>query len=450
MKEQSASNHLFTNKDLRLLLIPLQIEQVLNSFMGTMDTIMVSNVGSAAISAVSLVDSINVLIIQVFSALATGGTIVCAQYIGKQRKEKANQSAGQLMLVVLGISVFVMLVCLIGNEVLLRLIFGKVENNVMESAKIYFFYTALSFPFIALFNAGGAVYRAQGNSKLPMKISVISNFINIFGNAFFIWGLKIGVAGVAIATLVSRMFCAIVILKKLYEPGQMITVREYKKIRPEFALIGMILTIGIPSGIENGMFQFGKLAIQSTVSTMGTTAMAAQAMTNILENLNGVGCQGIGIGLMTIVGQCMGAGRKDEAGYYIRKFCALAEIVMIANCLLVFALTKPITFLGGMEAESAALCFQMVTAITICKPLFWIFSFVPAYGMRAAGDVKFSMIVSTCTMWLCRVSLCVFLVKQFHMGPMAVWIGMFADWGIRSVIFGLRLKSGKWAQHSVV
>lgn len=246
MKEQSASNHLFTNKDLRLLLIPLLIEQVLNSFMGTMDTIMVSNVGAAAISAVSLVDSINVLIIQVFSALATGGTIVCAQYIGKQRKEKANQSAGQLMLVVLGISVFVMLVCLIGNEVLLRLIFGKVENNVMESAKIYFFYTALSFPFIALFNAGGAVYRAQGNSKLPMKISVISNFINIFGNAFFIWGLKIGVAGVAIATLVSRMFCAIVILKKLYEPGQMITVREYKKIRPEFALIGMILTIGIP------------------------------------------------------------------------------------------------------------------------------------------------------------------------------------------------------------
>ena len=215
-------------------------------------------------------------------------------------------------------------------------------------------------------------------------------------------------------------------------------------------MISKILAISIPSGIENGMFQFGKLMIQSTVSTLGTAAIAAQGMTNILESVNGVVGIGIGIGLMTVVGQCMGAGRKEEAKYYIVKLTGYAEVGIILSCLFAFAITKPVTLLGNMEPESANLCFYMMIWITLVKPLAWVLSFVPAYGMRAAGDVKFSMIVSMCTMWLCRVSLCIYLCKVWGFGPIAVWIGMFADWTLRGIIFTARFISGKWAEKTVI
>ena len=437
---------------IRNLLIPVVLEQLLNSIMGTADTMMVSNVGSAAISAVSLVDSINVLVIQAFSALAAGGAIVCAQYIGQRNKEKANESARQVLFIITAISVAVSLFCLVFQKPLLRLIFGSVEEKVMRASEIYFFYTALSFPFIAAYDSAASIFRAQDNTRGPMTISMISNVMNIAGNAIMIWAFHMGVAGAALSTLISRIFCAVVVLIQLRKEreGQEIVVRDYFKIRPNWSMIKRILGIGIPSGVENSMFQLGKLAIQSTVSTLGTAAIAAQAMTNILENLNGIAAIGVGVGLMTIVGQCLGAGRKDEAVYYIKKLCVIAEIVVLTSCLIVFALTKPVTILGGMEKESADMCFHMVMWITIMKPLVWTMAFVPGYGLRAAGDVKFSMITSCCTMWACRFCLCVFLIRVMGFGPMGVWIGMFADWTVRSIIFTWRFHSRKWLQLKVI
>ena len=444
--------HMFTNRMIRNLLIPVVLEQLLNSIMGTADTMMVSNVGSAAISAVSLVDSINVLVIQAFSALAAGGAIVCAQYIGQRNKEKANESARQVLFIITAISVAVSLICLVFQKPLLRLIFGSVEAEVMRASDIYFFYTALSFPFIAAYDSAASIFRAQDNTRGPMTISMISNVMNIAGNAIMIWVFHMGVAGAALSTLISRIFCAVVVLIQLRKEreGQEIVVRDYFKIRPNWSMIKRILGIGIPSGVENSMFQLGKLAIQSTVSTLGTAAIAAQAMTNILENLNGIAAIGVGVGLMTIVGQCLGAGRKDEAVYYIKKLCVIAEIVVLTSCLIVFALTKPVTILGGMEKESADMCFHMVMWITIMKPLVWTMAFVPGYGLRAAGDVKFSMITSCCTMWACRFCLCVFLIRVMGFGPMGVWIGMFADWTLRGIIFTWRFHSRKWLQHKVI
>ena len=442
--------HMFTNRMIRNLLIPVVLEQLLNSIMGTADTMMVSNVGSAAISAVSLVDSINVLVIQAFSALAAGGAIVCAQYIGQRNKEKANESARQVLFIITAISVAVSLICLVFQKPLLRLIFGSVEAEVMRASETYFFYTALSFPFIAAYDSAASIFRAQDNTRGPMLISMISNVMNIAGNAVMIWGFHMGVAGAALSTLISRIFCAVVVLIQLRKDRQVIVVRDYIRIRPNWSMIKRILGIGIPSGVENSMFQLGKLAIQSTVSTLGTAAIAAQAMTNILENLNGIAAIGVGVGLMTIVGQCLGAGRQDEAVYYITKLCVIAEVIIIISCLGVFALTKPITILGGMEKESADMCFHMVMWITIVKPLVWIMAFIPGYGLRAAGDVKFSMITSCCTMWACRFCLCVFLIRRLGFGPMGVWIGMFADWTVRSIIFTWRFHSRKWLQHKVI
>lgn len=444
------NNLLFSNKALIALLIPIVIEQLLNSFMGMIDTMMVSNVGSEALSGVSLVDSVNNLIVQLFSAMATGAAIICSHYIGMKDEKGANKAARQVVLSVTVIALVITVLGLAFKRPLLGAIFGKVDDGVMNNALKYFLFTALSYPFLALFSAGSAIFRSCGNSKYPMTVSVISNVINIIGNYILIFVFDMGVSGAAISTLVSRIICMVAVFIALAKPKQEIVVNNYVSIRPEWGLIKSILAIGIPSGIENSMFQFGKLAIQSTVSTMGTAAIAAQAMTNILENVNGIFGIGVGMCLMTVVGQCMGAGRKDEAKYYIVKLCGIAEVGIIVSCLLVYAFTKPVTMLAGMESESAALCMEMVAAITIAKPLVWVGSFVPAYGLRAAGDVRFSMTTSIITMWGCRVALCIFLVKAFGMGPMAVWYGMFADWTLRSIIFISRYLSGAWLKKEVI
>lgn len=444
------NKHMFSNRELCRLMIPLVIEQLLNSLMGTADSMMISNVGAAAISAVSLVDAINILVIQAFAALAAGGTIVCSQYIGQEDLKNAGKAAKQLVFVVASVSISVMAVCLTARVPILHLIFGSVEEDVMKAAQVYFFYTAISFPFIALYDAGSAIYRAQGNTRLPMVIALVSNGLNIVGNALMIWGFHMGVAGAAIATLISRMLSCFAVFLFLRKRDQLLFVREYLKIRPDSYEIKRILSLGIPNGIENGMFQFGKLAIQSTVSTLGTVAIAANAMAGILEYLNGIAAMGIGMGMMTVVGQCMGAGRKEEAVYYIKKLTALAEIVVIASCVLVYAATEPITVIAGLEQESAQLCLYIMGWITVIKPIAWTLSFIPAYGMRAAGDVKFSMIVSCTTMWVFRVSFCICLCRVFGYGVMAVWIGMFTDWSIRAVIFTARFMSRRWLRHRVV
>ena len=443
-------NLLFPRRALWMLLIPLIIEQMLNSLMGMVDTLMVSRVGAEAISAVSLVDSINNLVLQVFAAMAAGAAIICSQYLGRKDEKGCNDAAKQIVLTVVVISSVIMIIGVGFRKPLLHLIFGSVEEAVMTNAQIYFLITALSYPFIALFQAGAAFYRACGNSKFTMKTALIANVANIVGNTLFIFVLQMGAAGAAVSTLISRALCAFVVFYALRKPGYAIQLKNYFSIRPDLNLIVKILAIGVPSGIENGMFQFGKLAIQSTVSSLGTAAIAAQAMTIIFENVNGMAAVGIGIGLMTVVGQSIGAGRQEEAKYYIVKLAGYAEVAMIISCILVYIAARPVTVLAGMSEESTALCMQMILAITIVKPLLWVPSFTPPNGLRAAGDVRFSIITATLTMWLCRVALSIFLMRVVKTGPIGVWYGMFADWGVRGVIFTIRFVRGKWLRFKVI
>ena len=443
-------NLLFPRRALWMLLIPLIIEQMLNSLMGMVDTLMVSRVGAEAISAVSLVDSINNLVLQVFAAMAAGAAIICSQYLGRKDEKGCNDAAKQIVLTVVVISSVIMIIGVGFRKPLLHLIFGSVEEAVMTNAQMYFLITALSYPVIALFQAGAAFYRACGNSKFTMKTALIANVANIVGNTLFIFVLQMGAAGAAVSTLISRALCAFVVFYALRKPGYAIQLKNYFSIRPDLNLIVKILAIGVPSGIENGMFQFGKLAIQSTVSSLGTAAIAAQAMTIIFENVNGMAAVGIGIGLMTVVGQSIGAGRQEEAKYYIVKLAGYAEVAMIISCILVYIAARPVTVLAGMSEESTALCMQMILAITIVKPLLWVPSFTPPNGLRAAGDVRFSMITATLTMWLCRVALSIFLMRVVKTGPIGVWYGMFADWGVRGVIFTIRFVRGKWLRFKVI
>ena len=365
-------------------------------------------------------------------------------------KQKNRERLGIGMKIGAGVLALIMIIGVGFRKPLLHLIFGSVEEAVMTNAQMYFLITALSYPFIALFQAGAAFYRACGNSKFTMKTALIANVANIVGNTLFIFVLQMGAAGAAVSTLISRALCAFVVFYALRKPGYAIQLKNYFSIRPDLNLIVKILAIGVPSGIENGMFQFGKLAIQSTVSSLGTAAIAAQAMTIIFENVNGMAAVGIGIGLMTVVGQSIGAGRQEEAKYYIVKLAGYAEVAMIISCILVYIAARPVTVLAGMSEESTALCMQMILAITIVKPLLWVPSFTPPNGLRAAGDVRFSMITATLTMWLCRVALSIFLMRVVKTGPIGVWYGMFADWGVRGVIFTIRFVRGKRLRFKVI
>ena len=418
--------------------------------MGMADTMMVSNVGEAALSAVSLADSINVLVINLFAALATGGTIICAQYIGNKNDRAAHNSSNQVMLSVIAISLMIMTVGIVLRKPLLRAVFGAVEDDVMSNALTYFTITVVSYPFIAIHDASAALFRSTGNSKLPMLVTMGVNVLNIIGNSILIFGFNMGVAGAAIPTLVSRMTGAVIMLCFQHRKGQVISFRDYRNLRPDFKVIKRVLAIGVPTGIENCFFQLGKLMVQSTVSTLGTQAIAAQAMTSTLELFISQPAMAVGLGMVTVVGQCIGAGKKDEAKKYIKKLTIIATIILVTLEVLVLAATKPITMFATMTDEGRDLTFRLMCLIVVVKTFLWPMAFMPAYGMRAAGDVKFSMIVSTTSMWILRVALSWYLCRYTDVGILGVWIGMFSDWFARDIFFIWRLKSGRWIEHEVI
>lgn len=441
---------MFSNKDLRRLLIPLIIEQMLTALMGTADTLMVSHLGKAAISGVSLVDSINTLVLHLLAALATGGTIICSQYLGRKSKSDADNAARQVIFVTFIMSAVITVFFVIFRSSLLNIIFGSVEPAVMQSANIYLLITALSYPFIGLFNSGAALYRAAGNSKLPMNISALSNVCNIILNYIFMFILDLGVAGAALGTLLSRIGASVTLLYLLRRPGHKIDVGPLLKIRPDKKAIGRVLYIGLPTGIENAMFQFGKLMVQSTVSTLGTAAIASNAIIAVLELVTSMPSMAIGLGLVTIAGHCVGAGRLDEAKKYIKKLTLWSFVVLFLINWAVFALTPAVTMLAGMEKETAQMTISVMLVISIVKPFLWPLAFTPANGMRAAGDIAFNLVAASVTMWVLRVGLTTLLCRYYGLGLIGIWCGYFADWGVRSIIFSLRYKSGKWAKHHVI
>lgn len=441
---------MFTKKELRALLWPLVVEQVLTGLMGVADTFMVSNVGEAAISGVALVDSLNVLVVNFFSALAAGGTIVCSQYIGQEDRDRANLASNQVM----GASLALALVCC-GALVTLRrpvlgLIFGKVEAAVMDAADTYLLVTALSYPFLALYSASAALFRATGNSRRPMIVALIADILNIIGNAVLIFGFGLGVLGAALATLASRIVSAVVMLRYQARPGQVISLGGIGSYLPDWAMLRRIMRVGLPSAIENGMFQFGKLVVQSTVSILGTTAIAAQAIVATLDSCEGMPGQAIGIGLITVAGQCMGKGRPDEAKRYMRLFTRISLGVALVMSGAVGAAVPVITRLTALTAEGRVLVCQLTWFVSVMRVLFWPPAFTLPNGLRAAGDVSYTMWIGTASMWGLRVALSWYLCRYTPVGLWGIWIGWCSDWVLRAVCFRLRLRGDKWQAHNVL
>lgn len=441
---------MFTRKQIISLLIPLMLEQVLSGIMGIADTMMVTSVGDAAISAVSSVDSINTLIFQLLSALAAGGVIVCSQYLGRKDFRRANEAAHQVLIVSVGLALFVTVFCLLLRRPLLRMIFGTVEHSVMEQAIDYLLITAISYPFMAAQQTAAAALRASGHSAPPMLVAAIANLVNVVGNAVAIFGFGMGVVGAAIATTLSRVLSAVILLALMRNENRPISFRNYRSVRFDRALTGMILRVGIPTGVENSMFQLGKLVVQSTVSTLGTAAMAAQAMTHILDLVECMPSQAIGIGLLTVAGQCMGAGKPEEAKKYTKQFCIISEVILVVMSVLVVSFAPLVTRVAGMTDESAKLTLELLQIITIVKCVIWTLAFTLPNGMRAAGDVRFTATVSALSMWLFRVCGSWVLCRVFGVGLIGVWIAWFCDWGCRLIIYVLRYHSGKWLDKQVL
>lgn len=448
--EASKQAPLFSRAQLVSLIWPLLLEQFLSVSMGFADTFMVSGVSEAAVSSVSLVDSLNILILQILSALATGGAVVASQYMGRRDTASARRSAAQLYCV-LGIStVAVMALVMVFSRPILRAVFGSIEDDVMAFAQTYFWISALSYPFMGVYNAGAALFRAQGNSKISMRASLVMNVINIAGNALLIYGLKLGVLGAALATLLGRIFAAVWVFCRQQNRDNPLRVESWAALKPEGALIRRILGIGIPSGLENGMFQIGKLCVSSLTATLGTAAIAANAVANSIATIANIPGNTMSLAMIPVVGRCLGAGEKQQARHYAGILMGIAMGGLLVTNAVMFFLIPTVAGWFHLSAEAAALCVQVIRWFSVFSVFLWAASFTLPNVLRSGGDAKFTMTVSIVSMWSCRVVLSYFFVQQLHMGLLGVWMGMFLDWVVRATLFAVRFFSGKWMEHSVI
>ena len=448
---QKPINPLFTRQALVALLLPLIAEQALSVTIGLADTLMVSSVGEAAVSGVSLVDSFNTLMIQVMSALATGGAVVTSQYIGHQEPKNAKAAAAQILFVLASFSLVVAAVVVVGRHAILRGIFGAIDADVMDYAETYFLLSALSYPFIGLYNAGAALFRAQGNSKISMLSSLVMNVINIGGNAVLIYGFGMGVLGAALASLVSRAVSCLVVLWLLQRPGCPLRVDGLRALAPDGGLIRRILRVGIPAGIENGMFQIGKLSVSSLTSTLGTAAIAANAVANTASTFLNIPANAVGMAALTVVGQCLGAGEKEQAVYYSRRLLLTAYCgAWVMNLSAFFFANRMVVSLFHLSPEAQTMALQVMVWFNFVSLFFWPSSFTLPNILRAAGDARFTMAVSILSMWVFRVGFCYVMVLGFHGRLLSIWMGMFLDWVFRSLCFFVRFARGRWMEQSVI
>lgn len=436
---------LFSNQKLVKLIIPLVIEQGLTILVGMCDGVMVSSVGEAAISGVSLVDMINAVVLTLFAALATGGAVVTSQYLGAQQPEKARQSAGQLVLMAAGLGLAAMALCLVFARGLMRLFFGSINADVMAAGLVYLRITALSFPFIALYNAGAAIFRSTGNSKVSMKVSVLMNIINVAGNAICILVLKMGVAGVAVPTLVSRAVAAVVILTLAANPKQELYLEKQGLFRVERKMMGNILHIGVPSACENSFFQLGRLVVVSMIALFGTTQTSANAVANTLDSLGIIIGQAMGLAMVTVVGQCVGAGDTEQVKYYVKKLLGWTYVLMgVCNVLIILFVDQLIGFYSSLSPETVALAKTLVLMHSTFAIFMWPVAFVLPNALRAANDVRFTMWVGVGSMIAFRIIGSWILCVQLGWGAVGVWIAMIVDWVCRISFFVPRMLSGKW------
>lgn len=443
-------NRFFSNADLRKLIVPLIIDQFLQAFVGLADSIMVASVGEAAVSGVSLIDTIMVLILNIFTALATGGAVIAGQFLGKKRDEMACKSTNQLISFTLKASLVVMLLCYLGRNFITHVVFGKIEADVMYNCNVYMMIVFASIPMTALYNAGAAIYRAMGNSAVAMKISMLMNAINLGGNALLIFVFHRGVEGVAIPTLVSRTVACVIMMFLMNNQKHTLHLYHPFSFKTDWALLKKILYIGVPNGLENSMFQLGKILVLSIVTSFGTASIAANAVSNNVATFAILPGMSVGFAILTVGAQCVGAGDYEQVRYYTKKLMKIVYVSLFAANILVVLAVPYIIRIYGLSAEASQYAHKILIYHSICAVTIWPLSFSLPNTLRAAADVTYTMILSIISMWIFRIGFSVVLGVYCHMGVFGVWVAMTIDWLFRAVCFSIRYLRGKWKHAALV
>lgn len=444
------SHYLFDNRALVTLIIPLIIEQLLAVLVGLADGIMIAQVGEAAVSGVSLVDQVMTLLINLFAALATGGAVVAGQYLGMRREEEASKSATQLIWFVTICAVIITAFVYLGRNFILDTVFGEITPEVRDHANTYLLIVTASIPFIALYNGGAAIFRAMGNSKVSMKVSVVMNVINVVGNAVLVLGLHWGTEGVAIPTLISRMVAAIIILILLFNEELTLHVEKTMKYRPNFMQIKKILKVGIPNSVENSMFQLGRLMVFSLVSTFGTNAIAANAVSQTLAMVQILPGMAIGLAVTTVISRCVGAGDYEQVKYYNKKMLVIVYASMAATIAVMYLALPWVLKLYNLSDITAQMTTDIMLFHSIGAVIFWPVSFTLPSTFRACGDARSCMIISILSMWIFRIGFSYVLGKFMGMGVFGIWVAMVIDWVFRSICFIIRYFRGTWKKQAFV
>ena len=450
IKKIDRSNYLFSNKMLLTLIIPLVIEQLLSVLVGMADSIMIASVGEAAVSGVSLVDQIMILLINMFAALATGGVVVAGQYLGQKKQEQACRSATQLVWFITICAIVITLLVYAGKYMILHGIFGEIEPDVMRHANIYLLIVTASIPFMALYNGGAAIFRAMGNSRMPMQVSIIMNIINIGGNAILIYGFHRGTEGVAIPTLISRMTAAVIIITLLCNQELTLHIEKTFRYRVDWNLVKKILSIGVPNGLENSMFQLGKILVLSLISTFGTYAIAANAVSNAIALFQILPGMAISFAVTTVISRCVGAGDYEQVKYYNKKLLIITYVSMAATVGFIFLILPFILRAYNLSDLTAETTRQIIYFHGISAVLIWPLAFTLPGTFRASGDAKTCMIISITSMWIFRIAFSYILGKYLCMGVFGVWVAMVIDWVFRTICFIIRYFRGNWKKDAIV
>lgn len=443
-------NRFFSNADLCKLIVPLIIDQFLQAFVGLADSIMVASVGEAAVSGVSLIDTIMVLILNIFTALATGGAVIAGQFLGKKRDEMACKSTNQLISFTLKASLIIMLLYYLGRNFITHVVFGKIEADVMYNCNVYMMIVFASIPMTALYNAGAAIYRAMGNSAVAMKISILMNVINLGGNALLIFVFHRGVEGVAIPTLVSRTVACVIMMFLMNNQKHTLHLYHPFSFKTDWGLLKKILYIGVPNGLENSMFQLGKILVLSIVTSFGTASIAANAVSNNVATFAILPGMSVGFAILTVGAQCVGAGDYEQVRYYTKKLMKIVYVSLFAANILVVLAVPYIIQIYGLSAEASQYAHKILIYHSICAVTIWPLSFSLPNTLRAAADVTYTMILSIISMWIFRIGFSVVLGVYCHMGVFGVWVAMTIDWLFRAVCFSIRYLRGKWKHAALV
>lgn len=441
---------LYSNRGLALLFLPLVVEQTLKYSLGVVDSMMVASVGEAAVSGVSLIDFVMSFITSLFAALLVGGSAVISQYLGAENHIEANNAANQLVRFVGLFSILLCGLVYASRSFILNCLFGKLAPNVYLHADTYLSITTLSIPFLALYSAGANLFRCMGDTRLPMMIMTVCNLLNIAGNALLLFGFDMETAGIAFPTLFSRIIAASWILLLLRNKKRVLFLFSTVRVRFNNRIIFRILNIGIPYGIENGTFFLGRILVLGMIASLGTNAIASNAIAGVLSNFQVIPGMAIAFGTTVVIARCAGAGDREQIQYYNRKIIRIVYAAQFITCLTVLGLLPVVMRIYGLSSATTRYTEIIMLMHTLFTIVLWPLSYILPAMFRATGDARYPMVISLLSLFVGRIFCSWLFGIHWHMGILGIWLGMFADWIVKAVCFIVRYHSGKWIRSELL